>query len=609
MHDDATVAAGDIARMAGVGRPAVSNWRRRFHDFPEPVGGTSSNPLFSLAEVESWLRDQGKLEELPEEERVWQQIRNSADDLQLAALVASVAGAITGTAPAASAPAPLVEATAALAAERGLRDTVELLYRRYVETHSRRVQVVSEEVATLMASLLGECETVLDPLCGFGALLLAATQARVVIGQDRDEASACLAGARLTARGIAADIRAGDALLADAFPDREADGVLCVPPFNERGWGYEELTNDTRWQYGLPPKGESELAWVQHCLARVKPGGQVVVLMPPAAANRRSGRRIRSQLLRTGTLQAVIGLPAGSAPQSILPPHLWVLRRPQDSDAVPSHVAMAEGSLESGRPVPIIDLLDDEVDLTPSRRLPKASAIPEKDLDTIRVELTELSEALTTLLPKVNRQGRDLTMTTVGELIRAGAVQVEQTPMRMETDSGTVPLLTTKDVTLGRGPSGLGEVKAESVVARPGNIVIPAVSRSSVARVVTEEVLVGPHLYLIRLDQGVLDPDFVAGFLRVSAARAADTLSGSYRVDVRRSQVPRLPISEQRRYGEAFRRLESFEYAVRTVAETGGALAAQIFEALVDGEIQPEAEPGAEGLPAHHLEPRGSMSR
>nr|BFE79875.1 hypothetical protein GCM10020093_024760 [Planobispora longispora] len=90
--------------------------------------------------------------------------------------------------------------------------------------------------------------------------------------------------------------------------------MLCSPPFSERGWGYEELASDPRWQYGLPPRGESELAWVQHCLAHARPGGQVVVLMPPAAAGRRSGRRIRSQLIRAGALRAVVALPSGAAP-------------------------------------------------------------------------------------------------------------------------------------------------------------------------------------------------------------------------------------------------------------------------------------------------------
>lgn len=59
------VTAADIARLAGVGRAAVSNWRRRHADFPKPVGGTETSPAFALGEVEEWLRHQGKLAEVP----------------------------------------------------------------------------------------------------------------------------------------------------------------------------------------------------------------------------------------------------------------------------------------------------------------------------------------------------------------------------------------------------------------------------------------------------------------------------------------------------------------------------------------------------------------
>ncbi|KOV91538.1 helix-turn-helix transcriptional regulator, partial [Streptomyces sp. NRRL B-3648] len=75
MQDNATeVTAAGIARLAGVGRAAVSNWRRRHADFPKPVGGTEASPSFALAEVEAWLRRQGKLAEIPLRERVWQQL-------------------------------------------------------------------------------------------------------------------------------------------------------------------------------------------------------------------------------------------------------------------------------------------------------------------------------------------------------------------------------------------------------------------------------------------------------------------------------------------------------------------------------------------------------
>ncbi|HVV24764.1 MAG TPA: SAM-dependent methyltransferase, partial [Pseudonocardiaceae bacterium] len=93
MSQDATVNAGDIARLVDVGRAAVSNWRRRYGDFPQPVGGTASSPLFSLHEVEEWLRRNGKTYEVSLADRTWQRLRTAGDDLRLGALVAA-AGAL-----------------------------------------------------------------------------------------------------------------------------------------------------------------------------------------------------------------------------------------------------------------------------------------------------------------------------------------------------------------------------------------------------------------------------------------------------------------------------------------------------------------------------------
>ncbi|MBX7106674.1 MAG: N-6 DNA methylase [Gemmataceae bacterium] len=54
--DSGLLAPSDIADLAGVSRAAVSNWRRRESEFPEPVGGTKANPLFNREEVENWLK-------------------------------------------------------------------------------------------------------------------------------------------------------------------------------------------------------------------------------------------------------------------------------------------------------------------------------------------------------------------------------------------------------------------------------------------------------------------------------------------------------------------------------------------------------------------------
>ncbi|MFD0886386.1 SAM-dependent methyltransferase, partial [Streptosporangium algeriense] len=82
--------AGDIARLASVGRAAVSNWRRRHDDFPQPVGGTTSSPLYSLPEIATWLRRNGKTFEVSLGDLVWQRLRTSADDLRLGDLVGRV---------------------------------------------------------------------------------------------------------------------------------------------------------------------------------------------------------------------------------------------------------------------------------------------------------------------------------------------------------------------------------------------------------------------------------------------------------------------------------------------------------------------------------------
>ena len=50
---DTEVTLAEIARIAGVGRAAVSNWRRRHSTFPSRVSGTDSSPLFSLSAVEA----------------------------------------------------------------------------------------------------------------------------------------------------------------------------------------------------------------------------------------------------------------------------------------------------------------------------------------------------------------------------------------------------------------------------------------------------------------------------------------------------------------------------------------------------------------------------
>jgi N-6 DNA Methylase len=624
--EDATVTASDIARLARVSRGAVSNWRRRHPGFPAPVGGTPASPVFSLAEVETWLRGQGKLGEVPPEERAWQLLRAAGDEPRMGAALRLVGAyqrggtRIEGLSDRAAArrlgvdraSVPLLRAVDEVAAAWGAARTFEFLVDRCLEVRLPRTAPTPPQIAGLMAELVDpSAGSVLDPACGTGALLVAVQEKapRRLFGQERDDLLAWTAETRLALRSAGVDVRGGDSLRDDAFPGLTVDAVVCDPPFNERHWGHEELAADPRWEYGLPPRMEPELAWVQHALAHLVPGGTAVMLMPPAAAQRRSGRRMRTQLLRRGALQAVIALPGGS--------HLWLLRRPEgerpagllavdgaDDAAIAELWRDFQAGRDADRPgtsrvVPVIDLLDEEVDVTPARQLAASGAgqAAERFVRS-RDRLAALLGAMPAMLPDVEPAdgGGEPDVTTVAELARIGALTVHRPQARGEAGEpggagAGLPLLTAEDVLGESEPAGRDApagAEDDGTVTRAGDIVVTVVSRRYAVRVLERGgSLLGPHLSLIRVDPRVLDPYFLAGVLRGTAnVRSSSPSSTGGRVDVHRARVPRLPLDEQARYGEAFRRMDRLTSAARRGAALGEEMARLLADGLLDGDLR-----------------------
>ncbi|WP_225845276.1 N-6 DNA methylase [Streptomyces sp. HPF1205] len=670
-----------IARLAGVGRAAVSNWRRRHDNFPKPVGGTETSPTFELSAIERWLRDQGKLAEFPLRERAWQQTERHPEGAPVALRIAGsflltvrerpsmvvTYTADPGTPLAAPLPGAmaqaltsrfgpdhpielpesldgeigLLRATGDLALEMGPGQAYEFLLGRYLDANPRQFTLTPSEPAELMAALVGGApRSVFDPACGTGSLLRASAATEAVHAQESDADLAALTALRLafaTDPAVRIRVETGDSLRSDAFPGLAADAVLCHPPFNDRNWGHDELGYDSRWEYGFPARTESELAWLQHALAHVRDGGTVVMLMPPAAASRRSGRRIRADLLRRGALRAVIALPAGAAPPYGIPLHLWVLRRPGaesrpghhlllvDAGAVPGQgaerapwQAVRAAALEAwqsfdrtgalrerpgiSRVLPVIELLDDDVDLAPARHLPLPVAGGAAELASVRDRLAATLRRTTELAPPAATPGEPARWptTSIGELARAGTLLMRAGGSGTAPPSGAAPpVLTEHDVMAGTAPSGIlpaGRPESpveEPVLTEPGDVVVPVLGGGAIARVVDEAeagAALGRNLYLLRADSAALDPWFLAGFLRGTAnnRQASSYASTATRLDVRRLQVPRLPLADQRRYGERFRTLARFEEALRQASRLGERLVQGLYDGLTDGTVRPE---------------------
>ncbi|MDI9830586.1 N-6 DNA methylase [Streptomyces sp. KAU_LT] len=549
MTDNAAPSAGplvtgaEIARLAGVTRAAVSNWRRRHEDFPEPAGGAANSPLYALAEVQDWLDRQRKGQEVSPEVELWQAMRAVYGE-QMVVGLAQVAAALAGEA-GPELPEDIVTRVDELARTVPPVDLVNGLTERFMDSARRAGsdQVTPERVVRAVrhfAPQLPSDATVFDPACGIGVLLLsvaAGSRARC-FGQEADPDSARFAQLRADLLGQS-DVRvvAGDSLRADAWQDLKAHLVVCDPPAGVTEWGREELLLDSRWELGTPSKAEGELAWLQHAYAHTVPGGHVLMVMPASVAYRKAARRIRAELVRRGIVRQVIALPPGTATSHALPVHLWCLQRPEGQGGVDTQHTVRMVDLTDNNPdgdldprpdqiadVSLIELLDDTVDLTPGSHLRSRHRDYPAEYAALSKELEDSVRRLLALLPELAAGGGpgslDAATTSVADLARAGLVAYD-------------------------GP---------------------------------EPVSVSDQL----------DTDYLRGFLRSAAnVRRSTTTSGTYRLDGRGSRIPRMGIEEQRRYGSAFRALAEFEEGMRKVDELSRRLAEVARDGLATGALMP----------------------
>ncbi|MEV5933179.1 N-6 DNA methylase [Streptomyces sp. NPDC052079] len=523
----AQVTAAEISRIAGVTRATVSNWRRRHEDFPAPSGGTDSSPLYDLESVRAWLASRGHAsaaspsEELRTTLRLRTQSGGSGTSEGLLLLVLAAAGhsveeltaatelsdtdlvtraqrdVVTAgeSVPAAdpvrfgTGDAPVLRALYACVRDEGGEAALGVLAERELEDSAASgAYLTPAPLAELLARLIpGSPARVLDPACGGGTLLAAAARrgARELYGQDHlpVQARRSAVSLMLTAPETTVTVRAADSLRADAFPELVADAVLCNPPYGVRDWGHDELAYDPRWAYGVPARAESELAWVQHALAHLAPGGYAALLLPPATAGRASGRRVRKELVRSGALRAVIALPVGAAVPLHVGLQVWVLQRPEPGgpertsvlfvDTVdtaggtaasrtrgvsrsasldwPGVTARAlgawraftedpdafEGEPGVARAVGVVDLLDDVVDLTPARlvRASRSEVDPAElsaEVDATRRDLAGAAKALARAAGReewsaAGARPREWRTATASDLARGGALTLLRT--------------------------------------------------------------------------------------------------------------------------------------------------------------------------------------
>jgi type I restriction enzyme M protein len=178
-----------------------------------------------------------------------------------------------------------------------------------------------------------------DPCCGSAGMFVQSEEfiehhgGRIgdisVFGQESNYTTWRLAKMNLAIRGIDAKITHGDSFHQDQHPDLKADFVIANPPFNDSDWKGDQLANDPRWKYGVPPAGNANFAWVQHFLSKLSPTGIAgFVLANGSMSSGQSGEgEIRQRIVEHDLVDCMVALPGQLFYSTQIPVCLWFLAR------------------------------------------------------------------------------------------------------------------------------------------------------------------------------------------------------------------------------------------------------------------------------------------
>jgi type I restriction-modification system DNA methylase subunit len=631
MNDpDALVSLADVAEMARVSRPAVSNWRRRYPDFPRPVAETGATSLFRLGDLMAWMAEHGKqLDVRSLDQLVWSALNPArgvvlpeeaaqagmillgylalafrSDKTIPPALQAAIASndqqalgkllarldeqagqlgigelfpaklSITWSAASRS----FLDKVLDLAQEHGVSAAFEALIAAVGRgSRGEGEYTTPSGVADLMMSLAAPIDGVLiDPACGYGTLLLAASQAAtaqlMLIGQDINPDACHIARLRMFIHDRPAHIIHGDTLRVGTLFDEptlmdtvEAALVVADPPVATK-W-HPERANTRRMPYGVPPASRSDLAWLQDGISRLSPDGVAMLVLGHGAMFRGGAEgEVRRRLLESGCIHAVVALPPALYPTTTIATSLWIASKPRqpgerrpggdsvllvdatqlgnrrgnkteltEADlAAINHCFRAwrergqlatEGDLRADA-VPVRILLDSGGNLNPARWIKDPAADPEqrlqrmataeRELRTASARLREASFSIPALTGPADSEEDSWEVRKVTDL----ATLIR--PRRIDPDllgTGDTPLIRHSDIgpDLTVIPSSRVELRSATdkvEFTRPGDVVV--VTGGAKPRAAVDHLggaVVSAPLQVVRPRPGSIDPIILAAFI------------------------------------------------------------------------------------------------
>lgn len=182
---------------------------------------------------------------------------------------------------------------------------------------------------------------VYDPCCGSGGMFVQSAefikrhQGNIndisVYGQESNPTTWKMATMNLAIRGISADLGKfnADTFFDDCHKNERFDYILANPPFNMKDWGGDRLKDDPRWDYGIPPEGNANFAWLQHMIHHLSREGRLgMVLANGSLSSQTSGEGvIRKNIVDDDLVEGIIAMPSQLFYSTQIPVSLWIINK------------------------------------------------------------------------------------------------------------------------------------------------------------------------------------------------------------------------------------------------------------------------------------------
>jgi type I restriction enzyme M protein len=183
---------------------------------------------------------------------------------------------------------------------------------------------------------------VYDPCAGSGGMFVMSDnfikehQGRAndisIYGQESNQTTWRLCRMNLAIRGIdgtQVKWNTEGSFLNDLHPHLKADYILANPPFNQSDWGQEQLKSDPRWQYGVPPSGNANYAWMQHMIYHLAPKGIMAMVLANGSLSSQTSNEgdIRKNILKNDLVDCIVMLPKQLFYNTGIPACIWFIDR------------------------------------------------------------------------------------------------------------------------------------------------------------------------------------------------------------------------------------------------------------------------------------------